>query len=105
MATFPKKGNSVNPHSQIPHAAHTHWLGKAKQAGALQFHDYSRAEQSPLALLPLTGWKWFHSKFPEEKKNNPNLAALRPKVKLQKYNEELKRGAEMRAAVPGWQER
>lgn len=76
MATFPQKGNSVNPHSQILHAAHTPWLGKAKQAGALQLHDYSQAEQSLLALLPLTGRKWFQSKFPEEKNKKTLLTWL-----------------------------
>lgn len=35
---------------------------------------------------------------------NPNLDDLRPKVKLQKYNEEMKQEAQMEAAVQCWQE-
>lgn len=35
---------------------------------------------------------------------NPNLDDLRPKVKLQKYNEEMKQEAQMEAAVRCWQE-
>lgn len=41
----------------------------------------------------------------KKKNNNPNLDDLRPKVKLQKYNEELKQEAQMKAPVHCRQER
>lgn len=85
---------------------HTH-TGQEKQSKQELYSSTITAEQSrarwPSSLSQ--GGNGFIPSFQRKKKNNPNLAALRPKVKLQKYNEELKRGAEMRAAVPGWQER
>lgn len=69
----------------------------------------STSAAAPRALLPLRQRKRFHSKFLQGGKKkinnqNPNLDDLRPKVKLLKYNEEMKQEAQMEAAVRCWQE-
>lgn len=71
---FPKKENSVNPPTPKSLMLHTHH-GQEKQIKQELYSSMITAEQSLLALLPLTERKWFHSKFPEEKKTNPNLVA------------------------------
>lgn len=80
----------------------------AKRAGELRGSAVTaRGEHGPLALLPLGGREQFRSKLPEGKKKKPNqtkptnptLNDLSLKVKLQKYNEELKGEAQTRAAV------